>query len=100
MREEVKQAVLIDPVCFLLCLPTTTLNFLYSDRLRKEMAHPAHLPDRWLHMPKRTHKLRFLDFIIHYFVSREITVANAMRRQFWYAHLSRRHSRRRAYFII
>lgn len=85
MREEVKQAVLLDPVCFLLCLPTTPLNFLYNDRVQAHTLpwSPSKGRNQYLNLPVRTHKLHVLDLVLHFFVSRELTIANAMRRQFW-----------------
>ena len=74
MRNEVKQAVLLDPVCLLLCLPNTPFNFLYrppSDSSHHRGCFLARI------------KQRLLDYGI-YAVSRELTVANAMRRQFWW----------------
>lgn len=80
MREEVKQAVLLDPVCILLCLPNTPFNFLY----RLPHDPPSHLPKAPSIFTGAGIKKRVLDYGLHYVVSRELTIANAMRRQFWW----------------
>lgn len=80
MREEVKQAVLLDPVCILLCLPNTPFNFLY----RLPHDPPSHLPKAPSIFTAAGIKKRVLDYGLHYVVSRELTIANAMRRQFWW----------------
>jgi len=80
MRKEVKQAVLLDPVCILLCLPNTPFNFLY----RLPHDPPSHLPKAPSIFTGAGIKKRVLDYGLHYVVSRELTIANAMRRQFWW----------------
>lgn len=80
MRQEVKQAVLLDPVCILLCLPNTPFNFLY----RLPHDPPSHLPKAPSIFTGAGIKKRVLDYGLHYVVSRELTIANAMRRQFWW----------------
>lgn len=61
--QHVKQLVLIDPVCLLLCLPDVAVNFLYR-------SPPTNLFHRTLK-----------DFIDP---SSEITVSHALRRHFWW----------------
>lgn len=54
----VASSILIDPVTFLLCDPTVATSFVYND-------------------PETT-----LDFMMHFFVSRELFIANALSRHF------------------
>jgi len=56
----VAQAVFVDPVCFLLCLPDVCYNFLYRP-------------------PKS-----LLEYAMHYLFSRESSINNALKRHFWW----------------
>lgn len=61
-NENIKQLVLVDPVCLLLCLPDVAYNFLYWEPFSK-----------------------FAKFTYHYLGLRgEITISNALRRHFWW----------------
>jgi len=80
MPKKVMQAVLLDPVCILLCLPNTPFNFLY----RLPHDPPSHVQTSPSIFTAAGIKKRILDYGLHYVVSRELTIANAMRRQFWW----------------
>lgn len=58
----VASTMLVDPVTFLLCDPTVATTFVYND-------------------PKDE-----VDFLMHYFVSRELFIANALSRHFNWSH--------------
>lgn len=58
----VASTVLLDPVTFLLCDPKVATNFVYKD-------------------PTNT-----IDFLMHFFVSRELFIANALSRHFNWSH--------------
>lgn len=75
MKQEVKQAVLIDPVSLLLCLPNTQYAFLYR-RPQGPKPNDIHsktprTPTPW--GPKRLKQL-VLDYALHYVVATELTV--------------------------
>jgi pimeloyl-ACP methyl ester carboxylesterase len=59
---KVASTILVDPVTFLLCDPTVATTFVYND-------------------PKNE-----IDFMMHYFVSRELFIANALSRHFNWSH--------------
>jgi len=61
-RERVASVLLLDPVCFLLYLPNICRNFVY-------------------HNPKWYDRVRILS---HYFVKREINIAETLGRNFWW----------------
>lgn len=58
----VASTVLMDPVVFLLCDPTVATSFIYKD-------------------PRTT-----MDFMTHFFVARELFIANALSRNFNWSH--------------
>ena len=60
--QRVASTVLMDPVTFLLCDPTVATAFVYKD-------------------PTST-----IDFIMHFFLSRELFIANALSRNFNWSH--------------
>merc|ERR1711988_822194 len=61
-NENIKQLILVDPVCLLLCLPDVACNFLYWEPISK-----------------------FAKFTYHHLGLRgEITISNALRRHFWW----------------
>jgi len=60
MPEIVAGAILIDPVCFLTFTPKTAYSFLYKTPATAE------------------------EHIIHFFVSRELHIANVLTRHFWW----------------
>jgi pimeloyl-ACP methyl ester carboxylesterase len=61
-NENIKQLILVDPVCLLLCLPDVAYNFLYWEPIS-----------------------RFAKFAYHHLGLRgEITISNALRRHFWW----------------
>lgn len=60
--KRVASTVLLDPVTFLLCDPTVATVFVYKD-------------------PTKT-----IDFLMHYFLSRELFIANALSRHFSWSH--------------
>eukprot|EP00898_Chlorokybus_atmophyticus_P003469 jgi/Chlat1/4122/Chrsp269S03961 len=60
----VERVALLDPVCFLLCLPDVCYNFVYKA--------PTPGPMYWL------------DFVRWYFCSRELHIAESLCRNFWW----------------
>lgn len=70
----------ITQVCILLCLPNTPFNFLY----RKPQDPPSHVAPAPSLLTFQGIKKRVFDYALHYVVSTELTIANAMRRQFWW----------------
>lgn len=60
----VAQAVFVDPVCFLLCLPDVCYNFLYR-------------------RPKT-----LIEYAIYYLFASETTINNALQRHFWWYEVS------------
>ena len=58
----VSSTVLVDPVTFLLCDPMVATNVVYKE-------------------PKNT-----IDFLMHFFVARELFIANALSRHFNWSH--------------
>jgi len=58
----VASSVMLDPVTFLLCDPTVATSFVYKD-------------------PTTT-----IDFLMHFFLSRELFIANALSRHFQWSH--------------
>ena len=61
-NENIKQLILVDPVCLLLVLPDVAFNFLYWEPLSK-----------------------FAKYVYHHLGLRgEITISNALRRHFWW----------------
>ncbi len=61
-RSKVAATVLLDPVTFLLCDPTVATNFVYRP-------------------PSNT-----IDFLMHFFISRELFISNALSRHFNWSH--------------
>jgi hypothetical protein len=76
----VKQGALIDPVAMLLNLPTVPHAFLYNRPCPVKLlwCREAHLSTA------RALKRAFFELAMFYVVSTELTIANAMRRQFWW----------------